>query len=129
MGTTPNLGIQYPDGSAAPTRENLMEAPIKSVDTRVVAYLRAHFKRGRATGTIPIGQSYFDVPVTFPGGAFANLPTIVGQVSTVTTQPFAAVIQSNTIATTGFTVRLMRPTGSSTTAAAGLNFDYQASDL
>lgn len=129
MGTTANLGIEIPDPSVTPSRENWIEKPIESVDEKVQAALVALSKRvksGSVSGTIPTGQTYVDVSVAFTT-PFSSTPDVAGALRSTTTAAYQAVIQSQSA--TGFTVRLMRPTGASTSSPAGLNYNWVASDL
>lgn len=57
MGTTPNLGIEYPDPSGVPSRKSWVEDPMKSADAKVQAALDALFKRGRTPVNIASGAN------------------------------------------------------------------------
>jgi len=74
--TTPNLGIQYPDGSATPSRKNWVEDPIVSVDTQVQALLTAMGLAGKR-----IESGVVTVPVS-------GTPS-TGQVNVTFSQPFS----------------------------------------
>lgn len=124
MGTTTNLGIVYPDSSGVPSRENWVENPLKSVDAKVVEYLRKRVKSGDSSGTIAIGQVSVDVTINFTTG-FASTPSVTP--TPRTTSAYAATLLTKSA--TSFTVRLFRPTGAATSAAATVPFDWTASDL
>lgn len=125
MGTTTNLGIVYPDQSGVPSRQAWVEDPIKSVDAKVVAYLAKRFKSGDSSGTIPAGQVTFDVTIAFGSGGFANTPSVTPVART--TSAYSATLLTRS--TTGFTVRLHRPSGASTASPATVPFDWTASDM
>lgn len=124
MGVTANLEIEYPDESGVPSRESWVENPIKSVDAKVVAYLRKRVKSGSSSGTIAIGQSTVDAVITFTT-PFATAPSVTASAGTTTNY------QANVFAVTASTVtlRLMRPAGSATTATATVPFTWIATDL
>jgi len=124
MGTTANLGIVYPDTSTVPSRKTYAEDPIKSVDTQVVAYLRKRTKGGDSLGTIAIGSSSVDVTINFTT-SFATTPAV--GVTPRTTNAYGATVLTKSA--TSFTVRLFRPSGAATTAAATVPFDWTATDL
>lgn len=124
MGTTANLGIEYPDPSGVPSRQSWIEDPIKSVDAKVVAYLGKRVKGGSSSGTIEIGQASVDVVVTF-NTPFATAPDATA--SAGTTSNYQANVISRS--TASITVKLMRPFNAATTAAATVPFTWTATDL
>ena len=124
MGVTPNLGIQYPDASGVPSRKSWVEDPLKSVDAQVVAYLAKRWKSGEGSVTIPVGQAFQDVSVTF-GSAFASAPRAFAIPRTTDAYRATTRVKS----TTGATFRIFRPAGAPTTAAATVPFDWEATDM
>lgn len=124
MGTTTNLGIEYPDPSGVPSREDWVERPIKSVDEKVVAYLRKRVKGGSSSGTIPVGASSVDVTVDFDT-PFASVPSVTASAGTSTN--YQANVMTVTVA--AVTIKLIRPTGAATTGTATVPFSWTATDL
>lgn len=125
MGTTANLGIVYPDASTVPSRATYVENPLKSVDTKVVEYLRKRVKGGSATATIAIGQASSPATsVTFTT-PFASAPAC----GATARSSFGYTATLASVSTTGMTVVVHRPAGASTAAAATVTFDWDANDL
>lgn len=125
MPVTPNLGIEYPDGSGVPSRENWVENPIKSVDTQVAAYVKAHTKSG--TTTVPAsGSTTRTLTVTFPGGPFASTPRVVANILNGATLPNDWTVRAISVSASGFAVYLR---GSAAAPSIDISVSWIATDL
>lgn len=97
---------------------------IAQLEAAIAEMLSKRSKSGDSSGTIAIGQNTVDVVVNF-ATPFASTPRATA--TTRTTADYGATV---TVRSAGsMTVRLHRPTGASTAAAATVPFDWNASDL
>lgn len=129
MGTTTNLGIEYPDPSGVPSRQSWVEDPIKSVDEKVVEYLHKRVKGGTiGVSVTSLAQGTGDGPfaVTF-ATPFDSTPSVV--VSSMSAPAGSSYLVPRVVGATasGFNVYVYNVGPAAATAS--LTVGWHATDL
>lgn len=97
---------------------------VAQLQAAVVSVVASRVKGGGTSGTIPAGDSFFDVTLSF-ATPFASTPAVTATART--TADYSATVTARSAG--GATVRLHRPAGASTAGAATVPFDWHATDL
>lgn len=105
-----------------PTYDDAVD--VAQLQAAVNEAISQHTKSGESSGTIPVGESFVNVQVSF-GTPFATTPR-VSPVPRTSDAYRATVISKSASATT---IRLFRPSGASTSGSATVPFDWIATDL
>lgn len=103
MGVTANLAIEYPDESGVPSRKSWIEDPIKSVDAKVVAYVKGRRRSGFFQFPAPAANTVVTQAITF-SPAFEATPEVIVGLRTGASGTNTQMVWATGVTASGFTL-------------------------